>query len=242
MSNGLPRIVVFQHVSSEHPGIFRDFLREEGIGWDVVEWDEGEVTEDVSGYDALWVMGGPQDVWEVDKYPWLTTEMAVIRRAVVDDAMPFLGFCLGHQLLAEALGGAVGPSQTPEVGVMDVELTEAGKRSPFMTNVPERSKYLQWHSAEVTQAPEDAEILAASAACPFQSMSVGDHAFSMQFHVELTPTTVRDWAKLPAYERALEKALGQGALERLTAETDARMESFNREARQLYDNFMRQLR
>lgn len=54
-----PRILVFQHIAAEHPGIFRDFLAEDGIAWDAVELDEGETIHELDGYDALWVMGGP---------------------------------------------------------------------------------------------------------------------------------------------------------------------------------------
>ena len=154
MPSAKPKIIVFQHVRSEHPGVFRDFLAEDEIEWRAVEWDEGEVEEDLSDYDALWVMGGPMDTWETDKHPWLDTEKEVIRAAVVEQGMPFLGFCLGHQLLADALGGEVAPAKVPEVGVMDVSLTEAGRESPFLAEMPSQSKYLQWHSAEVIRAPE----------------------------------------------------------------------------------------
>ncbi len=99
------RFLVFQHLAVEHPGVFRDFFVEAGIEWDVVELDEGQPIPDLNDYDALWVMGGPMDVWEVDDHPWLVAEKAAIREAVNDRGMPFLGCCLGHQLLANALGG-----------------------------------------------------------------------------------------------------------------------------------------
>ncbi|MCP4330676.1 MAG: type 1 glutamine amidotransferase [Alphaproteobacteria bacterium] len=242
MPNDSPRVLVFQHISTEHPGIFRDFMREDGIEWTPIEIDEGESIPDLEPFDALMVMGGPQDVWEVDKYPWLDGEKAVIREAVVEREMPFIGFCLGHQLLADALGGAVDRAQTPEVGVLEVELTEDGQRSTFYTDMPRRERYLQWHGAEVTRAPDDATVLAVSEACRFQAISVGDHALGLQYHIELTPTTVHDWAEIPTYKKALEKALGPGGLEIMKSGTDARMDGFNREARQLYDNFMRRVR
>ena len=68
------RFLVFQHIAIEHPGIFRDFLKQDGIRWDAVELDEGQPIPDLRAYDALWVMGGPMDVWDVEENPWLIPE------------------------------------------------------------------------------------------------------------------------------------------------------------------------
>jgi GMP synthase-like glutamine amidotransferase len=238
MSRARPRILVFQHIAIEHPGIFRDFLAEDGIDWQAVELDEGEPIPDLGAFDALWVMGGPMDVWQEDEHPWLVSEKAAIRQAVAERRMAYFGLCLGHQLLAEALGGAVGPAAEPEVGILEVELTEAGRRSPLFAAMATRAKCLQWHGAEVTRAPEGAEILASSPACRVQAMAVGSHAFGIQYHVELTATTVDDWAEVPEYAEALETTLGADALPRFKAEAAANMADFNRDARTLYDNFM----
>ena len=74
----------------------------------------------------LWVMGGPMDVWDVVEHPWLVPEKAAIRKWVRDLERPYLGLCLGHQLLADALGGTCGPQRPPEIGVLDVE-TDRGR-------------------------------------------------------------------------------------------------------------------
>jgi GMP synthase-like glutamine amidotransferase len=238
MSRDKPRILVFQHIAMEHPGIFRDFLAEDGIAWDAVELDEGEAIPGLGAYDALWVMGGPMDVWEEDAHPWLGPEKAAIHEAVTDRDMPFLGLCLGHQLLAEALGGEVGPAAEPEIGVLEVALSEAGRQSPFLAGMAAAGRCLQWHSAEVTREPRGAEVLASSPACRVQAMSVGGRAFSLQYHVELTATTVDEWGAVPAYAAALEKTLGPGALPGFRDEAAAHMAAFNGDARRLYDNFM----
>ena len=234
-----PKVLVFQHIPVEHPGVFRDFLREDGVEWRAVELDAGESIPDLGGYDALWVMGGPMDVWEDDLHPWLEAERAAIREAVVERKLPFLGFCLGHQLLAQALGGEVGPAAEPEIGIFDVELTEAGRASPLFEGVPATHACLQWHGAEVLQPPAGARVLAASPACAVQALGVGGHAFGIQYHVEITARTVREWGAVPAYGRALERALGTHALARFEADAAAGMAGFNRNARRIYDNFMR---
>jgi len=68
------KFLVFQHIPVEHPGIFRDFMTKDGISWDTIELDEGDTIPDLDGYHALIVMGGPMDVWEEEKYPWLIDE------------------------------------------------------------------------------------------------------------------------------------------------------------------------
>ena len=233
------RFLVFQHIDIEHPGIFRDFFRADGIAWDAVELDAGEKIPAFTGYDALWVMGGPMDVWQEDQHPWLAAEQRAIREAVLERKLPFMGVCLGHQLLGAALGGKVGKAAQAEVGILDVELTDAGRRDPLFDGIATRFKALQWHGAEVAEAPADAVVLAQSPLCRVQAMRIGRHAYGMQYHTELTPATVAEWGEVPAYACALDQTLGQGALPRFDAEARRHMAAFNRDSRRVYDNFMK---
>jgi len=236
------RILVFQHIAIEHPGIFRDFLAADGIPCDAVELDAGEPIPDLRGYDALWVMGGPMDVWQEAEHPWLVPEKRAIREAVLERGMPYLGVCLGHQLLGAALGGRVGPMPRPEVGILEVEVTEAGRRDPIFAGSPARFAALHWHGAEVADVPPGAVVLARSALCAVQAMRVGERAYGFQYHVELTDRTVREWGEVPEYACALDATMGEGALPRLDAEAVRAMPAFNRDARRLYDGFMRLVR
>jgi GMP synthase-like glutamine amidotransferase len=231
------RFLVFQHIAIEHPGIFRDFFAADGIAWDAVELDAGEAIPPLDGYDALWVMGGPMDVWEQDQHPWLAAEQQAIREAV-GRGLPYMGVCLGHQLLAAALGGKVGKAARAEVGILDVELTEAGGRDPLFAGFEPRFKALQWHGAEVAEPPPGAVVLARSPLCAVQALRSGRHAYGMQYHTELTPATVGEWSQVPAYACALDQTLGPGALPRFEADARRHMADFNRDSRRLYDNFM----
>lgn len=235
------RFLVFQHIACEHPGVFRDLMRDAGVAWDAVELDAGEAIPDLDGYDALLSMGGPMDVWQVSEHPWLEPEMAAIRDWVGADR-PFLGFCLGHQLLAAAMGGEVGPAAVPEIGVMPVEITEEGREHWFFRHCPRRMMSLQWHSAEVTAPPPGAVVLARSDACPVNAMALGENAASVQFHIEITDTTVAEWAEVPEYAAALERAAGPGALAEMQSAADRHRREFRQGAGALFDNFLGRVR
>jgi len=231
------RVLVFQHIRAEHPGIFRDFFATDGVAWDAVELDEGEPIPPLGNYDALMVMGGPMDVWETDQHPWLLPEKAAIREAVRDRRMPYLGLCLGHQLLADALGGTCRMMAKPEIGVLDIELTEAAASDSLFRGVAPRGKALQWHSVEVVEAPKDAVVLARAADCANEAMRVGEHAWGIQYHVEITRETVPQWGCIPEYATALEKRLGQGSLPALEQAAREQLPAMRATAKRLYDNF-----
>jgi GMP synthase-like glutamine amidotransferase len=221
-----------------HPGVFREFLREDGIAWQPVRLDLGEPIPDLAGFDALWVMGGPQDVWEEDAHPWLIAEKAAIREAVLDRAMPFLGVCLGHQLMADALGGEVGPAVAPEIGVFEVALVDGAADHPLFADLPKRTRFLQWHRAEVRQPPADARVLASSNDCAIQAIACGERALGLQCHAEVDAATLGDWLATPAAVTDLEQALGPDGAARFAAAARADMAAFRRAALQLYANFM----
>lgn len=233
------KLLVLQHAAVEHPGKFRTFLDEDGHDWTTVHLNQGEgLPPTIEGYDALWVLGGPMDVWQEDMYPWLKEEKAFIKEAVVERGIPFLGLCLGHQLLAEALGGTVGPSEHPEIGVMDVQLTEVGATGVFFDGLPEVFPTLQWHSAEVKSLPSGCKVMATSPACAVQAISWQNRAFSVQFHTEVEADTVKNWNGIPEYAEALTKALGTDGAAKLEADCKNHQAEFETMAERIYINWL----
>ncbi len=232
------RILVFQHLAVEHPGIFREFWRADGHQVQIVALDEGEPIPDMTDFDLMAVMGGPMDIWETDTYPWLVTEMAAIRRWVQVLRRPYLGICLGHQLLAEASGGQVGRMATPEVGVTATTLTPEGRRDRLFSGFEPDLQAFQWHGAEVQRLPEDGVVLAANAACPVQAMRVGDRAWGIQFHIEMTSSTVAEWSAVPEYAASMEAALGVERAKGLETELAGHLPAFSAIARRINANLL----
>ena len=232
------KFLVFQHIACEHPGIFRHMLDQANISWDAIELDEGQDIPPLEGYDALWVMGGPMDVWDEEACPWLVPEKVAIRRWVTEIKKPYLGVCLGHQLLADALGGECAVQARPEIGILTVELTQEGQSDPLFTAIEQEVNCLQWHSVEVREMPPDAVVLASSSDCSCQAMRVGSNAWGIQFHVELEENTIGDWSSIPAYADALEATLGSGALTKMQADAESNYPGFQRNSQQVFENFL----
>ena len=227
------KFLVLQHIKIEHPGIFLKFMEEDNIKIDTVELDENEKIPNLNPYDAMIVMGGPMDTWQEEAYPWLKTEKEAIHKFVCINKKPYLGLCLGAQLLSEAVGGKVRKMKTPEIGVLKVSVTNNNSLFKGLNN---ELKVLQWHSYEAYDLPSNTCLLASSADCKIQAFS-SDNAFGLQFHVEQTNKTVPEWACVPEYKSALEKTLGKNALEKFRNDVEQNLSTFNNSAKTIYENF-----
>ena len=227
------KFLVLQHINIEHPGIFLKFMKKDNIQIDTVEIDQGEKISNLDQYDAMIVMGGPMDTWQEEQYPWLKFEKESINKFVEVKKKPYLGLCLGAQLLSEAIGGKVRKMAVPEIGVLDVSIRD---NKSIFAGMNENLKVLQWHSYEVYNLPTSTKILASSLACNVQAFS-SEKAFGLQFHVEQTNETVPQWACVPEYKSALENTLGQNALVKFKTDVEKNLNLFNKSARSIYNNF-----
>jgi GMP synthase-like glutamine amidotransferase len=227
------KFLVLQHINIEHPGIFLKFMKEDNIQIDTIELDENEKIPNLDKYDAMIVMGGPMDTWQEEIYPWLKAEKENIHNFVSIKKKPYLGLCLGAQLLSEAIGGKVRKMKIPEIGVLNISVNN--DKSIF-SGLDKNLKALQWHSYEVCELPASAKVLASSPACYVQAFSE-EKAFGLQFHVEQTNETVPQWACVPEYKSALENTLGQNALEKFKTDVEKNLNIFNNSARIIYKNF-----
>jgi GMP synthase (glutamine-hydrolysing) len=231
-----PAILVLQHIACEPPGAYADAMREHGAELHPVELDEGEPLPDWRDFDAMVVMGGPMGACDDDAHPWLVAERDGIG-AAVRAGLPFFGACLGSQLLAASLGARVYTGETPEVGVLDVELTGAGRDDPVLGGLPESFATLQWHS-DSFDLPAGAVALASSPAYANQAFRVGATAYAVQFHLEVTREMAAEWATVPDYAQALERVRGPGALDALLEAFEERREEMTAHAHTLVSRWL----
>ena len=233
-------VIVLQHIKIEDPGYIKDLMLKEGVNLTTIELDEGEkIPNDLNKFDAMFCMGGPMDTWMEKDYPWLVEEKKVIKEFVVNLKKPYLGFCLGCQLLGEAVGGKVIKSNNSEIGMLNINFLENKKNDPLFSKFPEKITSLQWHSYEVQGLEDnnDVTLLASSPETKYQIFKYQNHAYGIQFHIEVKNTTVSEWGCVPEYKFALEKELGQGALEKFDKEAKSNMSQMNNYSKILYSNF-----
>jgi GMP synthase-like glutamine amidotransferase len=187
----------------------------------------------LDGYDAVMVFGGPMNVNEEAEHPWIRTEIDALRRMLVA-RIPVLGVCLGGQLLAVAAGAEVGPTPEPEIGWYDVELTRQAAHDPLFAGLPTRFTAYEWHGYQFT-LPNAAVPLARSHLC-LQAYRIGDCAWGMLFHAEVTEEIVMHW--IDAYGSSADVEGGSLDTERVRAELERNIERWNAVGRTLCRAFL----
>ena len=234
------KILILQHIKIEDPGFIKDLMIKDGAELTTIELDKDEkIPTDLSKFDAMFCMGGPMDTWMEKDHPWLVEEKKKIKEFVVDLKKPYLGFCLGCQLLGEVIGGKVAKTNNPEIGMLNINFSENKKDDPLFSKFPEKITSLQWHSYEVQglENNKNVTLLASSPETKYQIFKYQSHAYGIQFHIEVKDTTVSEWGCVSEYKSALEKQLGEGALEKFDKEAQANMQNMNNYSKILYSKF-----
>ena len=233
-------ILVLQHINIEDPGFIKDLMIKDGVNITTIELDEGEkIPNNLNFFDGMFCMGGPMDTWMEKDYPWLIEEKKKIKQFVVYLNKPYLGFCLGCQLLGEVIGGKVVKTNNPEIGMLDVNFLDEKKKDILFADFPQKITSLQWHSYEVQELEKnkDVTLIASSKETKYQIFRYKNNAYGIQFHIEIKDTTVNDWGCVPEYKSALENQLGQGALEKFDKDAKENMKNMNNYSKILYTNF-----
>jgi GMP synthase (glutamine-hydrolysing) len=225
-----PKVLVFQHVPFEPLGTLDPLLKEAGFRLRYVNFGrEPESRPMLEKYAALIVLGGPMNSDQIDSYPNLITEVEIIREAVARN-MSVLGICLGAQLLATALGGAVSRNPVREIGWYDVELTKEGVLDPVLSSFAQKQQVFQWHEDGIA-LPSGAVHLASSEASDVQAFRYGDHAYGFQFHLEASRPLIERWLTVPVHQATLDEerdSISAAAIRRQTAESIESLQELSR--------------
>lgn len=220
---------IIQNDPEVPPGTVAEDLDALGVMYCVHHPYSGDPLPEIRDVSALIVMGGAMGANDDHRHPFLY-DLKIFIRQVVAAGIPYLGICLGGQLLAAALGGRVASNRWEELGSLTVDLTEEGRRDALFKGLPAMFETFQWHH-DSFDIPEGGVLLASSTACPHQAFRFGPCAWGTQFHPEVTERIIRDWC---AWDPETE-----ARVEELLADHRAREESYRIVARTILLNFLR---
>jgi GMP synthase-like glutamine amidotransferase len=230
------RILVLQHVWECPTGYVGELLQEHKIEHDIVNVETDTLPE-ATMYDAVIAFGGSQHIYAVDDYPYFLQERALIQ-TIIEHEIPFLGICLGGQLLSDVLGGKVRKHTMTEIGFFDVELTEEGKKDPLFVGLPGYQKVYHWHE-DTFALPEGALLLARSDNTENQAFRYGSKAYGLQYHIELDEELLHLWLEYPEFKQSVIDTIGDKAYEKIVGEKPLHHPTYLSHTRIMIENFLR---
>ncbi|HJT58314.1 MAG TPA: type 1 glutamine amidotransferase [Ktedonobacteraceae bacterium] len=233
----MKRVLALQHCWDDPPGYLGEILQEHDIYCETVKVEEAPVPEDAARYDAIISMGGPQHAAADEEYPYFIPEKALIRQALEQD-IPFLGVCLGGQLLAHALGAPVRRHTMIELGFFEVQFTREGESDPLFRGLPGFQLVFHWHM-DVFDIPKGGLRLASSENTLNQAFRIGPRAYGLQYHIELTPGMFNTWFQYPDYRQEIINVLGPDAPDLLEQQRVRHYPTYRGHTRIMFENFLR---
>ncbi len=182
------KIYALQHVFFEDCAHIEAWAKIRGHKLSYVRLYENEPCTKAADVDLLIILGGPMNIYEEDRYPWLASEKRFIEKAI-KSAKLVLGICLGAQLITDVLGGVVRRNQHKEIGWFPVELTHEGRKASMVSALPSSFMALHWHG-DTFSIPPRCKHIAMSEACRYQAFQYTDRVLALQFHLETTMTSL----------------------------------------------------
>ncbi|GCE03227.1 type 1 glutamine amidotransferase [Dictyobacter aurantiacus] len=232
----MQKILVLQHEREDPKGYLGELLEARGIAHDVVEIEKMALP-DPSLYTAIIALGGSQHVYAEQAYPYLVQEKAWLRTIVARE-IPYLGICLGAQLLADVLGGQVRQHIMTEIGFFDVQLTSSGQQDPLFAGLPGCQKVFHWHE-DTFDLPPGARLLATSTNTENQAFRHGRCAYGLQYHIELDHDTLNTWLYHPSMKESMIAILGISAYQKIEEEREIHFSIYQQHTKMLFENFLR---
>jgi GMP synthase (glutamine-hydrolysing) len=188
-------VLVVEHEAQCPPGWVGEWLTEADCRLDVRRPYQGDgLPVHLDEHRSLVVLGGSMEAWSDERHPWLR-DVKQLLRAAAAERVPALGICLGHQLAAVALGGAVHPNPLgQQIGVLDVGWSGAAVDDPLLGQVSGSRRAVQWNNDVVAVMPQDAEVLARAVTGEVQAARFAPTVWGVQWHPEAGEEIVKAWA------------------------------------------------
>jgi GMP synthase-like glutamine amidotransferase len=228
------KALVIKNISREGPGILRDILENRKIEYDLADLEAGDTFPDPLDYNAVFVFGGPDSA--NDRTEKMEDEIDKVR-TIIENDIPYMGICLGMQVLVKAAGGRVLKSDVKEIGFtgpdgeyFEVEICEGKENETFLAGLKNHFNIFHLHG-ETVELNEDMELLARGKLCRNQIVKVGRNAYGIQGHLELNFEMLNLWLEKDPELRALDS-------EKIRKDFQLIEEGYRKNAENLFSNFL----
>jgi GMP synthase-like glutamine amidotransferase len=230
-------VLIVKHIAIEGPGLIENCLSHEKIPYQILSLESNLHLPKLDNLTHIVILGGPMNVYEEDRYPFLKNEDLFVKEAIQRGKV-VLGICLGAQLIAKALGAKVFKAPVKEIGWYDVSLTETGSSDPIFSNLPDTFPVFQWHE-DTFEIPHAAKLIATSASVHNQAFHYGENTYGLQFHLEVTQEMILEWMK--TYEEEFKGSQPPLFSKfKILADTEMKIEAYARRGMEFLKDFFRQ--
>jgi GMP synthase-like glutamine amidotransferase len=229
-------VLIIKHIEIEGPGIVEYVLNATKTPYKILSVETSSNFPKIDLFSHLIILGGPMNVYEEERYPFLKKEDLLIKEAI-QKGKAVLGICLGAQLIAKALGVKIFKAPIKEIGWSEVELTDEGIQDTLFSHFTKNFQVFQWHE-DTFDLPQGAKLLATSSLVPHQAFVYGKGVYALQFHLEVTEEMIREW--LETYEDDFQKE-PQTHLSKsqILTETEIHIETYTRRGLKFFEKFLR---
>ncbi len=217
-----PLVLVIQNEIDDPVALVGQWINEVGVDLEVIHAYRGESVPAAlpAQYSGAITMGGYMGANDDIEFPWLIPARSLMKDLVAND-IPFFGICLGGQLLATAVDGKVGPTPTPEIGVVSFHVTaDAAQDAVFGKLAGKEVIAAEWHKDYITDLPDEAVVLAGNDACPVQAFRIGQNVYGVQFHPEIDSEIFSSWAATDDELAKLDHTIDQACQQVAAAEAE----------------------
>lgn len=228
-------ILIIENNKREQPGILEELLKERKIPYTIIDLDQGEIFPPMENYGAVVVLGGPDSA--NDKNEKIQNELQKIQE-ILNAGIPYLGICLGLQLLAKAVDGKVIKNPTREIGFrgpdnnyFTVELTDAGRKDPLLEGIEDTFQTFHLHE-ETIEITSTMTLLATGKFCKNQIVKIDHRTYGAQCHFEMTPELFKMWTREEPHLQKTDK-------EKLQNDFEISKEKYMRTGKKIFENFLK---